>query len=563
MVSVIVPVYNVCEYLDKCIESIVNQTYADLEIILINDGSTDGSDKKCEEWAGRDSRIRYVSKKNEGLGPTRNLGVQMASAEYIMFVDSDDWIDNRIVEKLYYKLLETDSDIAVCDRYEVKLSDESHTLVTNELSEEVVEVKDMPSILTVITTSACAKLYKKSLYTENHVEQPAHFYEDVTTLLLLVLSKRVCYVREALYYYVIDRNGSITNGISGLYHLVDYMETLVELFTQYGLFERYSIQIMEICQKRVYWNLYHVSKILNREANRIYQQNVEFLNKYFGEGNTDNPDILLDLESLFCGWGSYNLMVSMKMLMSMRTDKPPSDYFCFSSLISAMDIKGNLNEINVEHKNIFRKNQLLKELKREFANKNLGELSEVNYLIIDFLEERFDIGRYRGRYLTLSDAFVDLKQNNEISYKCYDRNKFSTELLWKRSCRKFISLIRKYMKEKVIVLVKMKLAEDYGSMDHRKKFDDLSEIQKTNQRLESYYAFFQKNCPEARVVEVADSDLYYTDEDFKHGCYPWHLNNYMYLEIKDRIKEIIWGKKQITGLGFCLGQETKEKKLQK
>ena len=125
-------------------------------------------------------------------------------------------------------------------------------------------------------------------------------------------------------------------------------------------------------------------------------------------------------------------------------------------------------------------------------------------------------------------------------YEHYSRDDKNVDKLWEKSCLQFIAMIRRYIKDKTIVLVKMKLAEEFGNQEVRTKFDNLSEIRRLNQQLEKYYIFFHINCPEALIVEVVDSELYYTDENFKHGCYPWHLNEYMYLEIKERIKEAIW-----------------------
>lgn len=543
MVSVIIPVYNVCEYLDKCIESIVNQTFRDLEIILINDGSSDGSDKKCEIWEKKDKRIRYISQENKGLGPVRNLGIELSRSEYIMFVDSDDWVDVTIVEKLLDRLKKTDSDIAVCDRYEVKLEDFSLKLVTNETTEEVIEAEQIPSNIPLITTSSWAKLYKKSLFTDYNIKQPGHCYEDVTTPVLLALSKRVCYVKEALYYYVTDRGGSITNDITSLDQLSDYLKTMVELFQRCGLFERYNACILEICRRRVSWNLYHASQVLNHTMWNIYLQNTEFLKKYWGKEGVKCLEVLLNLEKKFCSWGSYNLMIAMKILMRMDTASPPAGHYAFSGLIGAMDKNSNLNEVEIEHKNQFRKSQLLKEFKREFANKNTGEFSDIEYFVLDFLEERFDTGIYKGHYVTISDAFVDLAESKNLMYEKCKAIETSTERKWEESCLQFIALIRKYMKGKTIVLVKMKLAQKYGDQNKKVMFENQCKIKRINQRLDKYYDFFSLNCPEALCVEVENSTLYYTDKNFKHGCYPWHLNSYMYLEIRDRIKEAIWRKK--------------------
>ena len=109
-VSVIVPIYNTEKYLDQCIESIVSQEYADLEILLINDGSTDGSGNICRKWEALDARVRYVEKENEGQGIARNLGIRLAAGEYIIFVDSDDYIERELVGRVLNRITEEKAD---------------------------------------------------------------------------------------------------------------------------------------------------------------------------------------------------------------------------------------------------------------------------------------------------------------------------------------------------------------------------------------------------------------------------------------------------------------------
>ena len=114
-ISILVPIYNVEKYLKKCLDSMIQQTFTDIEIICMDDGSTDGSEKKCVEWKAKDSRIRYIDKKREGVFIARNIGVEQAKGKYLLFIDSDDWIDQTYVEKLYQKAVETDADIVECD----------------------------------------------------------------------------------------------------------------------------------------------------------------------------------------------------------------------------------------------------------------------------------------------------------------------------------------------------------------------------------------------------------------------------------------------------------------
>ena len=119
LISVIVPVYNVEAYLDKCISSIVNQTYRNLEIILVDDGSPDNCPAMCDAWAKKDSRIRVIHKLNGGLSDARNAGMTVTTGELMAFVDSDDWIDVHYIEYLYNALRQSNADISACDLREV------------------------------------------------------------------------------------------------------------------------------------------------------------------------------------------------------------------------------------------------------------------------------------------------------------------------------------------------------------------------------------------------------------------------------------------------------------
>lgn len=117
-VSLIVPVYNTSKYLEKCINSLINQTLKDIEIIIINDGSTDNSEKIIKKF--NDKRIKYIAKQNEGIGKTRNLGIEKATGEYLAFVDSDDYLSIDFCKKMYTKATSDNCDIVICNFFEVR-----------------------------------------------------------------------------------------------------------------------------------------------------------------------------------------------------------------------------------------------------------------------------------------------------------------------------------------------------------------------------------------------------------------------------------------------------------
>ena len=119
LISVIIPCYNVEKYIDRCMESVLNQTYRNLEIILVDDGSTDGTGEIIKKYAEHDHRIKILHQKNKGAGAARNAGMEIASGSYIGFVDSDDWIAEDMYEYLIGIIKEEDADIAACDFYAV------------------------------------------------------------------------------------------------------------------------------------------------------------------------------------------------------------------------------------------------------------------------------------------------------------------------------------------------------------------------------------------------------------------------------------------------------------
>lgn len=160
-ISIIVPIYNAEEWLEKCIESIINQTYKNIEILLINDGSTDNSLKICEKFAKKDSRIIVIDKSNEGVSKTRNVGIEKSTGNYIKFVDSDDWIEENICEELLKLIKEEKTDLAICG---LNIYKHNQILRTPHLKKKIVEIKkgiEEFKYINKVFASPCNKLYKK------------------------------------------------------------------------------------------------------------------------------------------------------------------------------------------------------------------------------------------------------------------------------------------------------------------------------------------------------------------------------------------------------------------
>ncbi len=212
LISVIVPIYNVELYLSKCITSIISQTYFNLEIILVDDGSTDSCPIICDKFKKLDKRIKVLHKKNGGLSDARNKGIDIAIGKYIMFVDSDDYLDEKIVEFLYTSLINNKADIATCNianYYWNKpvINDKNKNI---ELIMNNCDALEDLNYQNHTTTSACAKLYLKELF--SNIRYPyGKICEDLgTTYLLFGKAKRVVFNSKRMYFYL-QRNNSIIN----------------------------------------------------------------------------------------------------------------------------------------------------------------------------------------------------------------------------------------------------------------------------------------------------------------------------------------------------------------
>ncbi len=215
-ISVIVPVYNVEKYLDQCIESIVRQTYNDLEIILVDDGSTDGSGKICDIWAEKDERIRVLHKDNGGLSDARNAGLDVCGGEYIAFADSDDRIEREMYEVMAAAIESESADICGCR----VVSFNDKTGETNEIGSDsyiVGKPEEFFEMLyedTKFPVSACSKLYRREIWNERRFPT-GRVCEDAFVICELIDDvDRLVFVPENLYHYRIRSNSIMSSGFS-------------------------------------------------------------------------------------------------------------------------------------------------------------------------------------------------------------------------------------------------------------------------------------------------------------------------------------------------------------
>lgn len=219
-ISVIVPVYNVEKYLSRCIDSLIRQSYSNIEILLVDDGSKDESLSICKEYEAKDSRIHVFHKENEGLGLTRNYGVEQATGEYITFVDSDDYLTLDAIDSMVKKAVETDADVVIASHYYKNKKQEI------ELSERLycgTEIKEILMVhmmgnngnqLDALSYTAWGKLYKKEIFTKNRLLFPSErklIWEDLAfSVEAYPLCEKVYILHKPVYYYCFNE-GSLTH----------------------------------------------------------------------------------------------------------------------------------------------------------------------------------------------------------------------------------------------------------------------------------------------------------------------------------------------------------------
>lgn len=217
-ISVIVPVYNVEKYLNRCVQSITDQTYENLEIILVDDGSPDNCGVLCDVWAKKDSRIRVVHKPNGGLSSARNAGIDIATGQYVGFVDSDDYIHPQMYEKLYAALLETGADISICnyDYVDEQTGEPDLNMrAASPLKDGVLTRKQAYEKIGRIVhgygfyVTAWNKLYHRSIFEDLRFKEGFIHEDEFFVHHLFSHCSRIATISDRLYLYV-QRSGSIT-----------------------------------------------------------------------------------------------------------------------------------------------------------------------------------------------------------------------------------------------------------------------------------------------------------------------------------------------------------------
>lgn len=282
-VSVIVPVYNTEKYLDKCLNSLVNQTIEDIEIIVVNDGSTDDSLKIIKKYLKKyPEKIVLINQKNGGISVARNNGIKSATGEYIGFVDSDDFVELSMYESLYNLIKESESDIVVCDYKKYYTETETTTDVSAVKNITTTNIYENPSLINDIDYAPWNKLYKKSLF--KGIEFPKNKkYEDLSTILKVFFkAKKIDKLSENLYFYRINETGqtlTVNKRINDIIFILDDIVSYAKNTKNYNVVKN---DLQKLSVDKLFYYLILSYKLNDKKYISDFRKDIiKFLNNNF------------------------------------------------------------------------------------------------------------------------------------------------------------------------------------------------------------------------------------------------------------------------------------------
>jgi glycosyltransferase involved in cell wall biosynthesis len=341
-ISVIIPVFNVELYLRQCLDSVINQSLQEIEILCINDGSTDHSLSILKEYATKDDRIRVIDKENEGQGVARNIAIKQATGEYLGFVDSDDWIEANMFQALYTSAKTFDSDVTLC---EYQHFDQDTGIISQaDWHKLPIDVKfdgktfcweEINEVGFLINSGPWNKIYRKDFVTKNNIEfAPGLHYQDVLFVFKsLVFAKNISLVRTPFYIYRYSRPGS-TSSDKGkkqfdIFGVLNLLEVTLEDSKKFELLK------VKFNEYKFDQYLFHFSKV-----------NIKYRKKFWGRIKSEFKKLDEDLkESLFSYNDRLKIGITKGMFFYANYQNIKETRFLINQVLFSHNIKGRLRAI--------------------------------------------------------------------------------------------------------------------------------------------------------------------------------------------------------------------------
>lgn len=543
MVSVIIPVYNTEPYLEECFRSITNQTYGNLEIVIINDGSTDGSGDICRKWAQADKRIRYVEKENEGQGEARNLGMQMAAGTYLMFVDSDDYLDIDLVEKARSRMIEQDADICVFPHRYVGSVEKEWPL--EYITKQASSMKDGGVPLARLIAILCNKMFSMKLVKEANIRMSNRMCEDlVFNAQMYVRADKISYLEGSFYNYRYMREGNLTTDYSRYYEVKDSIQELLDRLQRDGYFESYRLQLYEVTFGIFKDFLFRLSKRedlqIPEELKAQYPQFLvsykNCLKKWF------SSDLAMELQDKqYLLTGSYNLRVILHTLL--LDESLLREDYGYSSMISMMSAPAEkISLTSVSFPNAYRERCIRQDINKVFRGKTDAE--GVDYILIDLMDEINDLIEIREDcYVTESEFLRELHLAQMEEYRRIPFLSKERRDLFDRGLDRFAQKIGTF--DCSVIIVKNLLCESHSKYyDVSQPYENADEIRTLNRELEWCYTRLAHALPQALVVDALEfQQMVFTHDNFSFGCRPVYYNQSYYQKMALKISRSVHDRK--------------------
>lgn len=305
-VSIIVPIYNVEKYLKRNLESLKNQTFQDITVYCINDGSTDESQKIIDEFTRSDERFISFIKTNGGLSDARNYGLKKADSPYIMFIDSDDFCEAEMVEKCVDRMEKDHLDMVVFS-YNQFYQEQNRKEKIEVLFEEdkIYSLKEDPQLIAYTSNAAWNKMYRTELFLNHSIEYPYGYrHQDLgTTPRLLYYCTRVGFIKDALYNYLIDRPNNITQmADEKIYHILDMLKINFDFYIEKGCFDQIKKEFQYLAMINCIVSLRKAMRLKNRKfVFQFIDDCFDMLDHYFGKLSRSPYDpIQDDSDKVYC-----------------------------------------------------------------------------------------------------------------------------------------------------------------------------------------------------------------------------------------------------------------------
>jgi len=297
------------------------------------------------------------------------------------------------------------------------------------------------------------------------------------------------------------------------------MQYLINLFKKRNLFNKYKDVLYQQGVRWISRNTVHVATKLAKPAyDSIINDFTQFMKKIYGRNINTNIFLL----------GSYNLT---HILQKKCVLEKPYNRFQFTSLPAIMS-NGDFQLSAPLHRNPYRAFML----KREFGHAffDVLDASKAAYLVVDFIEERHDLLKINNRYYTKSDVLKETTMDMGIGTTIL-RDSDECSRIWKKACLEFIEQLKQRFLSDHVILVENILSEQYGNIYEKNMFNDIKTLRNINQILREYYAFFVQNYPGIQVINLQEDELYFTDDQYEYGCYPYHLNELINIKLASQI----------------------------